>query len=81
MEEAVIITQWDREKLNLEIVAAKLLNATPPAESSYNYIQRIPFDKYNSDSQLFTREREFSLGSLLSHSPETDFKMATGVIW
>ena len=61
----------------------ELLNATPPAEffdvseSSYNYVQRIPFEKYNSDTQLFTSEWEFILGSLLSHTPETVFKLAT----
>ena len=55
----------------------ELLNATPPGEffdvneSTYNYVQRIPFEKYNSDSQLFTSERELILGSLLSHIPET----------
>ena len=59
----------------------ELLNATPPGEffdvneSNYNYVQRIPFDKYNSDSQLFTSEREFILGILLSHTPETVFTL------
>ena len=61
----------------------ELLNATPPGEffdvneSTYNYVQRIPFEKHKSDSQLFTSEREFILGSLLSHTPETVFKLAT----
>ena len=61
----------------------ELLNTTPPAElfdvseSSYNCVQRIPFEKYNSDTQLFTSERDFILGSLESHTPETVFKLAT----
>ena len=40
-------------------------------------VQRIPFEKYNSDTQLLTSEREFILGTLLSHTPDTVFKLKT----
>jgi hypothetical protein len=59
------------------------LHATPESEffdveeTGYLNSQRIDWSQYNNPCQLFTSEREFILGSLLSNTPETVLQLHT----
>ena len=59
------------------------LHATPAEEffdveeTGYLYSQRIDWKQYNNPQQLFTSEREFILGALLSNTPESVLKLQT----
>ena len=46
-------------------------------EQSYSYIQKLDWTNYQNEVQPMTSEREFIVGALLSHSPDTALKLRT----
>ena len=59
----------------------EMLHAVPTAEfmdikeQSYSYIQKLDWSNYQNEVQPMTSEREFIIGAMLNHSPDTALKL------